>query len=215
MRIEALICPRCGAPLPRPAALPTIVECAYCGSALSLTSSEANVTREASADEARDTARRQQRVSFSEALAAALSAGRDPYDALHEAAAAHLANVSDPETLARVAYALASDFEREADVSIRKDPNVLVRIAEAYMRTFAELRTAPETTINLPFLTMNDRGPVHYQRTVTPAILASLAARDPHAPAPKPVATPSAFAAAPVAAAPTEPPRKKRGWWPF
>jgi hypothetical protein len=208
MQIEALVCPRCGAPLRRPGGLPTIVECAFCGTALSLTPDDATVSREATPDEVRDNERRDQRVAFSQALAAALRAGRPAFDALRDAATSHLANASDPETLARVAFALAMDFERESGVSVQKDPNVLVRIAEAYMRVFFDLRAAPEAEINLPFLTVNANGPVHFQRKVTPAILASLAARDPHARGGR-------EAPPPVQHVTEERPPKKRGWWPF
>jgi molecular chaperone DnaK len=67
------------------------------------------------------------------------------------------------------------EVERESGIRVENDPMVLARVAEAYLRALGELRTEPATEINLPFLAANERGPHHFARRVTPAILAAYA----------------------------------------
>ncbi|MBX7193637.1 MAG: hypothetical protein K1X94_16390 [Sandaracinaceae bacterium] len=207
--VEALICPRCGGPLVRPPAIPALVECGFCGTALSLAGA-AQVT--AMGDIAASLAREERlalaRKEFTAALVPLLRAGRDPYDALREAASAHLSGQADPDTLARVAYALVYDFEQSTGAPALGDPVVLGRISEAYLRVFSELRKSGSAELNLPFLTATPAGPVHLQRTVTPALFLELAQRDPRT-------TPRKAPAPAPAPAPAADPPKKKGWWPF
>lgn len=208
--IEALVCPRCGGPLVRPHSLPAFIECGFCGVALSLAgAAQITATGEVAASMARDERYALARVAFTQALVPLLQAGRPPYDALREAASVHLAEQADPDTLARVAYALVWDFEQSTGAPALKDPMVLGRITEAYLRVFSELRTSKSADLNLPFLTATPAGPVHLRRTVTPALFAELAQRDPRAPR----GTQGTVAATSSGASGAEP--AKKWWWPF
>lgn len=205
--IEALICPRCGGPLVRPHALPAIIECGFCGVALSVGgAAQVTATSDYAANVARDERLALKRRDFTEALVPLLNSGRPPFDALREAASVHLAEQADPDTLARVAYALVQDFEESTGAPALKDPVVLGRITEAYLRVFSDLRVSGSAELNLPFLTATRAGPVHLRRTVTPALFAELAQRDPRTPQ-------RVRAAEPRAAGASEP--AKKWWWPF
>jgi hypothetical protein len=184
--LEALICPRCGGPVSRPRSIPVVIACGFCGVALALAgAAQVHTTGEAAENIARDEHYALARVAFTQALVPLLQAGRPPYDALREAASVHLSGQADPETLARVAYALVWDFEKSTGAPALGDPMVLGRIVDAYLRVFSELRRAPQAELHLPFLTATPAGPVHFRRTVTPALFAELARRDPRAAAPK------------------------------
>lgn len=112
------------------------------------------------------------------------------------------------DTVARIALALAQDFEREAAVSVTRDALVLSRIAQAYLLALEELRTSSFYDLELPFLTVNERGPAHLQRRLTAQLLAELARRDPRLAPPLPP-QPRPGESSPLATA------KKKGWWPF
>jgi hypothetical protein len=150
------------------------------------------------------------RRAFYAAVKSASLAGTDPYRLLCDASRAHLGRVGESDTLARVVLALAADFEAETGASVRSDPQVLSRLAEAYLRASAELAHHPRTTLNLPFLSATSSGPVHLHREIGVAELVALASREGGA---VEVAVPSPVAAAPepIAAAPP----KKKGWWPW
>lgn len=202
MTTVALICPQCGAPLPE-AARHGSAGCEYCGAAVVLrgTGIAISVRGEAAHDPEAAARRRQE---FYAAVKAASIAGTDPYHLLCDAARKHLGVVGESDTLARVVIALASDFERETGAAVTRDPMVLSRLSEAYLKASTELRSLERTTMNLPFLAATPQGPVHLMREVSVVDLVALASREPTvAPAP----------AAAAAAAP-EPPKKK-GWWPF
>ncbi|MBX3227101.1 MAG: Hsp70 family protein [Labilithrix sp.] len=200
MNVQALVCCRCGGPLANPEALPALIDCLYCGTVNSATR---EATR-ASDDETAWEVRKKAIDEFTKALVAALEEGRSPLDACRAASAAHLGVAGRPDTVARIVLALARDFERDTRVSIVRDATVLSRIAQAYLRALDELRTSEDYDLNLPFLTANQDGPVHFRRKLTAKLLVELAARDPHQePAP---------ALAPEVPAPE---KKKKGWWPF
>lgn len=201
MKIEALLCPQCGGPLARPAALPALLDCGYCGAAVSISPASAEITRAGNADAARLAALANSRMKFIDALRAALDAKQDPVSAIRQAAAGHLGTAGTSDTVARVSIALAQEFERESGISVQKDPLVLARIAEAYLRAVLELASAPETEINLPFLSANERGPHHFRRRVSAASLAASIESGPV------VETVGARPAEPA-----EPPKKKK-WW--
>lgn len=199
MNVEAVECCRCGAPLSDPGALPALVDCLYCGTLNSITSAASRPTPIEEAIE-----RRKASVSrFTEALVATLNAGQQPFEALRAASAAHLGIAGRPDTVARIALAIARDFERETGASVVRDALVFSRIAQAYLLALDELRTSESYDMNLPFLTATANGPVHLRRTLTARTLVELAARDPHAKAQPPAPSPAA------------PPAKKKGWWPF
>ncbi|NLK83505.1 MAG: molecular chaperone DnaK [Lentisphaerae bacterium] len=66
---------------------------------------------------------------------------------------------------------LANDFQKETGVDIRKDPQALQRLKEAAEKAKCELSTSMNTEINLPFITMNQDGPVHLSRPLSRAEL--------------------------------------------
>jgi hypothetical protein len=203
MNVRALVCCRCGGPLANPEVLPALVDCVYCGTAHSVSDDAAAEWHEVAPWDVRKKAL----ASFTDALVAALNQGQAPFDALRASSAAHLGIAGSADTVARIALALAQDFEQEAMVSIVRDPVVLSRIAQSYLLALDELRTSESYDFSLPFLAVNERGPAHLQRMLTAKILLELARREPRLDSPLPTPTPSELA--PVA---TE---KKKGWWPF
>lgn len=207
MHVQALLCPRCGGPLERPAHVPTLVDCAFCAATIAI-SDAASVLREEHADAAREALVQGGRAGFLEALRLALQRGQPPETAIGEAAKQHLGVEGQSGAIARVSLGLAREFERESGVRVEKDPMVLARIAEAYLRALAELRSERATEINLPFLAANERGPHHFSKTVTPAILAAYADGSVHL-----REVPPRNASAPVVA--PQPDAKKKWWWPF
>lgn len=203
----ALVCAKCGAPLPLQAAGQQFVSCEYCSATLRVDATGATLAQDAGAVSStplekllEDAAAR--RRSFVEALAKHLAAKMKPYDALCSAAREHLGALGQSDGIARVTLALAADFDAKNRTKCTEDANALARLAEAYMKACEELAHKARTEMNLPFLTANEEGPKHFQLEVTPAIFAALVTREPVQPTAEP----------PPPAA--EPPKKK-GWWPF
>ena len=69
---------------------------------------------------------------------------------------------------------LANEFQKENNVDLRKDPQALQRLKEAAEKAKCELSSSMSTDINLPFITMNQDGPVHMNMTLTRAQLEKL-----------------------------------------
>jgi hypothetical protein len=199
MNLRALLCCRCGGPLANPEVLPALIDCLYCGTVNSATREATHAAQESVPWEVRKNAI----AKFTEALVVALKEGRPPFEAVRACSAAHLGIAGRADTIARIAIAIAEDFEREAGVSVMRDALVFSRIAQAYLLALDELRTSGSYELNLPFLTANQNGPAHLKRTLTAKLLTDLAARGSVAPPPQP------------AGRPLPPPAKKRGWWPF
>ncbi len=201
MNARPLVCCRCGGPLANPDSLPALIDCLFCGTVNSATREATNVAGEVVPWEVRKAAI----AKFTDALVVALQAGQAPFDALRVCSAAHLGIAGRADTVARIALALARDFERETGASVLRDAVVFSRITQAYLLALDELRTSDTYDLTLPFLTATASGPVHLHRRLTAQVLAELAARDPHVAAAPPPAAPAAPAA----------PAKKKGWWPF
>ena len=66
---------------------------------------------------------------------------------------------------------LADEFQKENSVDLRKDPQALQRLKEAAEKAKCELSSSMSSDINLPFITMNQDGPVHMNITLTRAQL--------------------------------------------
>ena len=62
---------------------------------------------------------------------------------------------------------LATEFQKEIGVDVRKDPLARQRLDEAAEKAKIELSTALETEINIPFLTSTDAGPQHLVKKMT------------------------------------------------
>lgn len=69
---------------------------------------------------------------------------------------------------------LADEFKKENGVDLRNDPQALQRLKEAGEKAKIELSSATSSEINLPFITMNQSGPLHLQKTLSRAQLEQL-----------------------------------------
>lgn len=62
---------------------------------------------------------------------------------------------------------VASMFQRDNGIDLRKDPMSLQRLQEACEKAKKELSTLPQTDVNLPFITADASGPKHLLTTIT------------------------------------------------
>ena len=62
---------------------------------------------------------------------------------------------------------VASEFQKEHGIDLRKDTMALQRLQEACEKAKKELSSAPQTDINLPFITADSSGPKHLQISIT------------------------------------------------
>ena len=62
---------------------------------------------------------------------------------------------------------LAEEFKKENGVDLRNDPQALQRLKEAAEKAKIELSSSMSSEINLPFITMNQSGPLHMQQALT------------------------------------------------
>ena len=69
----------------------------------------------------------------------------------------------------RVIDWMADKFQQENGVDLSQDPMALQRLKEAAENAKKELSAAQQTTVNLPFITMNQSGPLHLNYTLTRA----------------------------------------------
>jgi len=69
---------------------------------------------------------------------------------------------------------MISEFRKQTGVDLSKDRQALQRLYEAAERAKVELSSVLETTINQPFITMNESGPLHLEMTLTRAKLEDL-----------------------------------------
>jgi molecular chaperone DnaK len=70
---------------------------------------------------------------------------------------------------------VASQFQKDNGIDLRKDPMSLQRLQEACEKAKKELSSLPQTDINLPFITADATGPKHLQMTITRSTFESLA----------------------------------------
>ncbi len=64
---------------------------------------------------------------------------------------------------------LASEFQSEQGVDLKKDPMALQRLKEAAEKAKIELSSSTQTEINLPYITATAAGPQHLVKTLTRA----------------------------------------------
>jgi molecular chaperone DnaK len=69
---------------------------------------------------------------------------------------------------------LGNQFEKEHGIDLREDRQALQRLKDAAEEAKIELSSRKETTINLPFITATDDGPVHLEKDLTRAKFESL-----------------------------------------
>jgi molecular chaperone DnaK len=67
----------------------------------------------------------------------------------------------------RVIDHLVSSFRNQHGVDLSKDKMALQRLKEAAERAKIELSSAQTTTVNLPFITATEQGPLHLEETLT------------------------------------------------
>lgn len=67
----------------------------------------------------------------------------------------------------RIVDWLATEFQRNEGIDLRKDKQALQRLTEAAEKAKIELSSATQTSINLPFLTATPEGPKHLDMTLT------------------------------------------------
>ncbi len=69
---------------------------------------------------------------------------------------------------------IASEFKKEYNVDLRKDPQALQRLRESAEKAKIELSSTQEAQINQPFITQGKDGPLHLTMTLTRAKLEQL-----------------------------------------
>ncbi len=69
---------------------------------------------------------------------------------------------------------IAEEFENDHGIDLREDRQALQRLKDAAEEAKIELSSKKETTVNLPFITATDSGPVHLERSITRATFESL-----------------------------------------
>ena len=69
---------------------------------------------------------------------------------------------------------LLAEFKKDTGVDVSKDKMVLQRLKDAAEKAKIELSSKLESTVNLPFLTMNQSGPLHLNIKLTRAKLESM-----------------------------------------
>ncbi len=62
---------------------------------------------------------------------------------------------------------IAEEFKKENGIDLRKDETAWARVCEAAEKAKIELSGLLSTTVSLPFITVNAKGPVHLETTVT------------------------------------------------
>jgi len=72
---------------------------------------------------------------------------------------------------------LADEFKKTEGIDLRDDPMAHQRLKEAAEKAKCELSTQLETTVNLPFITADAKGPKHLQITLSRSKFESLAER--------------------------------------
>src|SRR5207237_9689392 len=75
---------------------------------------------------------------------------------------------SDDYSQSRVDY-LASEFQKNEGIELRKDRQALQRLLEAAEKAKIELSSVVTTEVNLPFITADQNGPKHLQIQLTRA----------------------------------------------
>lgn len=69
---------------------------------------------------------------------------------------------------------VADEFKKENNIDLRKDPQALQRLKEGSEKAKCELSSSMTTEINLPFITMNQNGPLHLNKAMSRAQLEKL-----------------------------------------
>lgn len=68
-----------------------------------------------------------------------------------------------------VAHWVLDTFKVDSGIDLSKDSQAMTRILEAVEKAKIELSSSPSTEISLPYITMNENGPVHLNQTINKA----------------------------------------------
>ena len=199
----ALQCKRCGGSLPTPGGGSPFVTCSFCGTSHAVSIAPA-LSLHAGANHPSSSELRANAMNL--AWDAARANSKDPVVALRALVAecAHeLTTELELERAARLAEALATNFDDENKTHIVNDKMAAIRIAEVAAKAIIELRRLAKFDLNLPFLLVGDRGPLHLRIEVTQAKLIELDAMG------------SYVVREAVASPTTAPVTPRRRWWPF
>src|SRR5690606_23084636 len=69
----------------------------------------------------------------------------------------------------RIIRYLIDEFKKEYGVDLSQDKMAMQRLKEAAEKAKIELSGLPQTTVNLPFISANNAGPLHMDITITRA----------------------------------------------
>ncbi len=69
---------------------------------------------------------------------------------------------------------IAEEFKNDHGIDLREDRQALQRLKDAAEEAKIELSNKKETTVNLPFITATDSGPVHLEQSITRATFENL-----------------------------------------
>jgi hypothetical protein len=178
-----IICPNCGAPLPKQASQAAFAVCSYCRVTANV-ESRVVTQRVASPGDAYDATddiwaqRGLARKSFELALKSESGPPPMPYARFRELCEQHLEVYGQTQAVARVAYNLALDFEAESGLQVRIG-EALARFAIGYFSAVESLRAEANFEMNMPFIIATDDGPRHYSRTLDVPTLIALSDREP------------------------------------
>ena len=64
---------------------------------------------------------------------------------------------------------ISDKFKSEHGIDLTKDPQALQRLTDAAEKAKIELSSSVSTDINIPFISMDQNGPVHLNETLTRA----------------------------------------------
>jgi len=175
--MAALICERCGAPLPVPGP-DALATCTFCGTA-ARTGDAPPVAAEAQASAlvAKERFAREL-AAFEATFGEAVGGGANADEALEKAAGAFAA-VCDPATLANVVRGMVRAFEEAQGVDLRDTPAAIPRLVTSYLGALDDLRDGGAHDLRIPFVAATSKGPLDFEMRVTPARIAELAAAKP------------------------------------
>lgn len=198
--LTALICKRCSGSLPAPTDSP-FVACSYCGTTHAVAAPKLELRPQAYVPSDSELRRAAISAAWDEARK---HAPKDPTVALRAVLVHYCHAIQDEreaERAARLAERLLDGFDKEHRTDVKRDQQVVTRVAEAAVKAVIELRSVQKTDINLPFLTATTQGPLHLQHEVKRELLPQL----------DHIQVVEVSEATPP---PSEKPKKK-GWWPF
>lgn len=186
--MHPLICPNCGAPLPRPRSTESYVQCAFCG----VTCKVADTTAVVDSSTATSGMKNRHEVwkLLVDRIGAEMADGKDMLTALETVAPEVLGEMGETAAFVNVVGNLVYELDTERGTDARHDHVAVGRIAAGYLEGCEIIAKQGSSELNLPFVTTRGSQPVHFLRTLDPPVLADLANRKPVFPVRSAMATP-------------------------